>query len=53
MFNLLADTVHLGRIRPFVREGALGDDPAAVQVGIDPVDGDAVDLDPVGNRGLP
>ena len=44
MFNLLADAVHFLRIGAFVREGPLGYDFTAVQIGIYPVDGNAVNL---------
>ena len=48
MFNGLSQTVDLGRVAALIGEGALGDDLAAVEVGIDPMDGDAIDLDTVG-----
>ena len=44
MFNLLADAVHFGGVGAFVGKGPLGDDAATVQVGIHPMDGDAIHL---------
>ena len=49
MLDGLPEPMHLRRVVPVVLEGALGDDLAPVQVRIDPVDGDSVHLDAVGD----
>ena len=46
MLDGLPKPVHLRRVVPVVLEGALGDDLTAVQVRIDPMDGDAYTLTP-------
>ena len=49
MFDLLPEAVHLLRIVAVVLEGTLRDDLAPVQVGVHPMDADAIDLDAVGD----
>ena len=50
MLYLLPYTMHLGRIVAIVLECLLGNDTAAVQVAVDPMDRNAVNLHPIGHR---
>ena len=50
MLNYLSQTVHFGGIVAVVGEGALGDDFAAIEFGIDVMDGDAIDFHAVSDR---
>ena len=52
MFNLLPYGVYLFRVVAVIFEGPLGNDAASVQGLVNPMNGDSVNLHPVGHGSL-